>query len=201
MFRGSKVVGNDGVDALFQSAHNNFKSLHLDVNYLISDHAFRAIGSSSMSTLELISCPNVSDAGLGFLANAKTLKKLILEHCDGITDTGIQLLVNLGSLEHLELASLNKLTDTGGVAILTIQTLRELKLSEIWKLSDRTVVALAENCRNLEVLVLDRIRYGIDEPVTGASVRAFSSHKFLKYLALQHLRNIDQSILAKCGFF
>ncbi|KAL6203985.1 hypothetical protein ACLB2K_021255 [Fragaria x ananassa] len=110
------------------------------------------------------------EQGLGFLANAKTLKKLILEHCDGITDTGIQLLVNLGSLEHLELASLNKLTDTGGVAILTIQTLRELKLSEIWKLSDRTVVALAENCRNLEVLVLDRIRYRIDEPVTGASL-------------------------------
>ncbi|KAL6197063.1 hypothetical protein ACLB2K_032676 [Fragaria x ananassa] len=196
MFRGSKVVGNAGVDALFQSGHN-LKSLHLEDIDLISDHAFRAIGSSSISTLELQCCPNITDVGLGFLANgytSKTLKKLILKLCDGITETGIQLLVNLRSLEHLELSELtylNQLTDIGGVAISTIQTLRKLKLSNLWVLSERTVVALAENYRNLEVLVLDHIGYGIG--LTRASIHAFSRHKCLKYLALPDFSNLDQS--------
>ncbi|KAL6212682.1 hypothetical protein ACLB2K_017900 [Fragaria x ananassa] len=193
MFQGSWVVGNAGVDALLQSAHN-LKSLHLDANSLISDHAFRATGSSSITTLELTYCPNVTDVGLGFLANgstSKTLRKLVLERCRGITDTGIQLLVNLRSLEHLELTGFNQVTDIGGVAISTIQTLRELKLSAIWKLSDRTFFALAENCRNLEVLVLHHI--GLNAPVTRASIHAFSRHKCLKYLALHGFSNLDKS--------
>ncbi|KAL6207286.1 hypothetical protein ACLB2K_024530 [Fragaria x ananassa] len=201
MFRGSKVVGNAGVDALCQSAHN-LKSLHLADNRLISDHAFRAIGSSSISTLELTCCPNVTDVGLGFLANgstSKTLRKLILQYCRGITDTGIQHLVNLRSLEHLELAGLSPdVTDIGGVAISTIQTLRELKLSNICKLSDRTVVALAENCRNLEVLVLHRLGLGVIEPVPGDGIHAFSRHKCLKYLALYHLDESDVEIVLGC---
>ncbi|KAL6206386.1 hypothetical protein ACLB2K_023634 [Fragaria x ananassa] len=193
MFRGCKVVGNAGVDALFQSAHN-LKSLHLKENHLISDRAFKAIGSSSISTLELQCCPNVTDMGLGFLANgstSKTLKKLILKRCEGITDTGMQHLVNMRSLEHLELACLKHVTDIGGTAISTIQTLRELKLCKLWKLSERTVVALAENCRNLEVLALYRI--WLHEPVTGASIHSFSRHKCLKYLSLYGFSNLDQS--------
>nr|XP_011460427.1 PREDICTED: F-box/LRR-repeat protein 4-like isoform X3 [Fragaria vesca subsp. vesca] len=193
MFWGNQVVGNAGVDALFQSGHN-LKSLHLKDIYLISDHAFRAIGSSSISILELTRCRNVTDVGLGFLANgstSKTLKKLILKRCEGITDTGMQHLVNMRSLEHLELACLKHVTDIGGTAISTIQTLRELKLCKLWKLSERTVVALAENCRNLEVLALYRI--WLHEPVTGASIHSFSRHKCLKYLSLYGFSNLDQS--------
>ncbi|KAL6197062.1 hypothetical protein ACLB2K_032675 [Fragaria x ananassa] len=103
----------------------------------------------------------------------------------------MQHLVNMRSLEHLELACLNHVTDIGGMTISTIQTLRELKLSKLWKLSERTVVALAENCCNLEVLALYRI--WLHEPVTGASIHSFSRHKCLKYLSFYGFSNLDQS--------
>ncbi|KAL6132034.1 hypothetical protein ACLB2K_070405 [Fragaria x ananassa] len=179
------VVGNEGLVALFQAAHN-LKGLHLSSNELVSDYACRAIGSSCITTLELKDCPYVTtDVGLRFVANGTTsgtLKKLILDGCQGITDNGIEYLVKMRCLEHLELTNLSEgVTDVGGVAISTIQTLKELKLSEALGMSDRTVVALAENCHNLEAFALCLWFHG---DVSGASICAFSGHKCLKHLAL-----------------
>ncbi|PRQ16542.1 putative leucine-rich repeat domain, L domain-containing protein [Rosa chinensis] len=164
MFCGSKVVGNAGVDALFHSAHN-LKSLYLSFNDLISDPALRAIGSSSISALELVFCDKITDVGLGFLANgstSKTIKKLVLVGCPLITDIG-------------------------GVAISAIQTLKVLRLNDV-DVSDHTMVALAKNCSKIEILDLEYC-----ERVTGAGIRAFSSHKCLKLLALFGLSGLYQS--------
>ncbi|KAL6175320.1 hypothetical protein ACLB2K_051961 [Fragaria x ananassa] len=189
LFCGRKVVGNPAVDALCHSAHN-LKALCLRNIKLISDQALRAIGSSSISTLELVSCDNVTDVGLGFLATSKTLKKLVIDGCRKITETGLVLLRNMCSLEHLAL-SWSRLTDAGVMAISEIRTLKELRLSPIdmLDLSDRTMVALAENCSRLETLDLHSCR------VTGAGIRAFSGHKCLKFLSVMYSSsvNFDQS--------
>ncbi|XP_004308631.1 PREDICTED: uncharacterized protein LOC101290820 [Fragaria vesca subsp. vesca] len=182
-FCGSKVVGNPGVDAFFHSVQN-LKNLYLIGNVLISDRALRAIGSSSISTLELVYCDNITDEGLGFLANgstSKTLKKLVLKDCPKITDKGAELLRNMCRLEHLALCCKvrSRFTDTGGVAISAFQTLKELRLSHV-DVSDRTMVALAENCSKLETLDVESYW------VTGAGIRAFSGHKCLKHLSVMY---------------
>ncbi|PRQ16543.1 putative leucine-rich repeat domain, L domain-containing protein [Rosa chinensis] len=74
------------------------------------------------------------------------------------------------SLEHLKLSyegEVSQITDIGGVGISAIRTLRELILNYV-NLSDPTMAALAQNCRNLEMLDL-----GGCERVTGAGIRAF----------------------------
>ena len=149
-------------------------------------------------------CQKVTDLGLGFLANgstSKTLKKLIIAGSSEFSDAGIQLLVKLRSLEHLELINLSsQVTNIGVVAISKIQTLRKLIVSDIDGVSDQTVVALAENCRNVEALILccDDAR----KPLPGASIHAFSSHKSLKHLALFGRIDLDQSdverVLVEC---
>ncbi|PRQ34835.1 putative leucine-rich repeat domain, L domain-containing protein [Rosa chinensis] len=208
---GREAVGDSGVVALVHSARN-LKALVLACDLWISDQALRAIGSassistlklpgsrikdvelgvlangtSSISTLELVRCRKITDVGLGFLANgsiSKTLKKLVLDGCNKITDSGVQLLRKMCSLERLDLSNCgSRITNAGGVAISAIQTLRELLLVNLQTVSNSTIVALAWNCPNLEILDLRGC-----QAVTGAGIRAFSGHKCLKRLVLLNL--------------
>ncbi|KAL6177873.1 hypothetical protein ACLB2K_049394 [Fragaria x ananassa] len=185
---GLNAIGNSGVIELVHSAHN-LESLVLLNNKLISDEALRGIGStSSISILQLMGCDSITDEGLSFLANgstSKTLNKLILECCPKITDTGVDLLRKMYSLEHLKIscrAKTSRITDIGGVGISAILTLKVLILKHL-DVSDPTMVALAQNCRNLEILDIG----GCDK-VTGAGICAFCSHKCLKRLKLDHLK-------------
>ncbi|XP_062029011.1 F-box/LRR-repeat protein 3-like [Rosa rugosa] len=190
-------IGNAAVFALVNSAHS-LTSLEFRCNCFISDPVLRAIGSATyITTLEFTSCCNITDLGLGFLANgcvSKTLKRLVLEEIKGITDTGVELLRKMCSLEQLNVSyrlsnhwPQLKITDIGGVAISAIQTLKELRLC-LEGISDATIVALAENCINLEILDLK----GCHE-VRGDGIRAFSSHKCLKHLVLLGLGDFDLS--------
>ncbi|KAM5557417.1 hypothetical protein ABKV19_024675 [Rosa sericea] len=154
---GEGRVGDSGVGVLVHCAAN-LKCLCLGGNSLISDEALEAIGSASscsIGILKLVDCCNITDRGLGFLANgntSQTLKKLILVRCDRITDTGIVLLSSkMCSLELLELSlgAKQRFTDIAGVAISAIQTLKVLNLDGRWDVSNRTIFALGENCRNL----------------------------------------------------
>ncbi|XP_004301833.1 PREDICTED: F-box/LRR-repeat protein 20-like [Fragaria vesca subsp. vesca] len=185
---GPNAVGDSGVAELLHSTHNLETLVFLN-NQLISVAALRAIGStSSISSLELMFCYNITDEGLAFLANgsiSKTLKELIIETGTKITDAGVDLLRKMCSLEHLELScegESNKITDIGGVGISAIRTLKELRLDNV-DVSDPTMVALAQNCRNLETLDI-----GGCEKVTGAGICAFCNHKCLKRLNLDKLK-------------
>lgn len=112
------------------------------------------------------------------VSSSKTLTELVLANCWEISDVGISLLVNMCCLEKLSLASSGKqVTNVGGLAISRIQTLKKLNLSGPEKVSNRTVLALGENCLNLEVLDVTGC-----ELVTGAGIRALSSHKSLQCL-------------------
>ncbi|KAM5565625.1 F-box/LRR-repeat protein 3-like [Rosa sericea] len=160
------------------SAHN---LTHLDLGHcLVLDEDLEAIGSCSSISYLNLKWGLITDEGLGFLANgscSKTLKTLILAQCDEITDVGVSLLHKMSCLEYLNLAWLPKVTDIGGVAVSEIGTLKKLNLSSLYKISDCTIAALAENCRNLEVLNISRCSL-----VTGAGIRAFSTHPYLESL-------------------
>ncbi|KAL6203574.1 hypothetical protein ACLB2K_027274 [Fragaria x ananassa] len=190
MFVGSFAVGDSGVVALLHSARH-LKALVVLRNRLISDEALRAIGClSSITLLKLVLC-DITDVGLGFLANgsaSKTIKELVLATYHGVTGTGVELLCRMCSLERLDLSCYGELvTDIGGVAISTIQTLKELRLKSLMSVSDTTMVPLAQNCLNLEVLELQEcVR------VTGAGIRTFSGHKGLRRLGLLGLINFSQ---------
>ncbi|PRQ52612.1 putative leucine-rich repeat domain, L domain-containing protein [Rosa chinensis] len=165
----------------------NLTHLDLGLCHKVEDNDIEAIGSaaSSIAYLNLESCVCITDRGLGFLSHAlfsKTLKTLVLAKCSKITDSGVSVLQNMCCLEHLNLANHGaKITDVGGLAISEIKTLKKLNLSGLMSLTDQTVVALAQNCLNLEVLDLSDC-----QRVTRAGLRAFSSHTCLNSLVLHY---------------
>ncbi|KAL6136995.1 hypothetical protein ACLB2K_062290 [Fragaria x ananassa] len=152
-------------------------------------------------------CPNITKLLLrrrlktGVVAVAKLLPNLThldLGLCHEVEDKDIEAIVSAGvvrsvtwgvsdlrymcCLENLSLANYgDKITDVGGVAILEIKTLKRLSLAGLMSLTDQTVVAIAENCLNLEVL-----NFSDCQSVTGAGLRAFSGHTCLNTLVLHY---------------
>ncbi|KAK6163593.1 hypothetical protein DH2020_000457 [Rehmannia glutinosa] len=120
--------------------------------------------------------------GLAFLAKGylcNTLRILNLAECDQITDCGLIYLKEMGCLEELNLAECGpKVTDIGfEMAVATFWTLKKLNMSWLIDVSTVTVVALARNCWNLEVLDLSGC-----ELVSETVFCAFASHGSLKEL-------------------
>ncbi|KAL6503136.1 hypothetical protein OROHE_023765 [Orobanche hederae] len=160
---------------------------HLDLGfcYKVDDDDIEAIASASGSVtyLNLESCFCITDRGLGFLSCSllsKTLKTLVLAKCSKITDCGVSVLQNMCCLENLNLANHGaRITNAGGLAISEIKTLKKLNLAGVMSLTDRTIVALARNCLDLEVLDLSDC-----QKVTGAGLRAFRSHACLNDIVL-----------------
>ncbi|KAF5743241.1 F-box/LRR-repeat protein 7-like [Tripterygium wilfordii] len=188
--RRRKNVGNYGVISLVEYMRN---LTHLDLGRcnLINDESLVAIGKvSSIRVLNLEGCSLISDCGLASLANgssSRTLKELVLAECYRITDSGVSLLQHIHCLEGLNLAQCGpKVTDFGVMALASIQTLKRLNLSWLIKVSDITLVALAENCRDLLALDLTGC-----ELITGAGIRAFAYHECLEALVLASCYNID----------
>ncbi|KAM5559888.1 hypothetical protein ABKV19_021195 [Rosa sericea] len=194
LLRGRRMMSeHDGIMSFIPLA-DNLK--HLDLGYivLVSDKTLEAIGSSScpITVLNLESC-DITDCGLRFLTNgscSKTIKELVLAKCHGITDSGVSLLQKMCALEELNLAHCHQVTDVGGVAISAIRTLKKLDFARGPRMTDwgpsvrdRTILALAENCLNLEMLDLSG-----NEFVTGVGIRAFLGHKCLQSLDLRHIR-------------
>ncbi|XP_062005696.1 uncharacterized protein LOC133722849 [Rosa rugosa] len=170
------------------SLADNLKHLNLELCKLVSNETLRAIGSSSswISVLNLAGCVNITDCGLRFLTNgscSKTIKELVLKGCHRITDSGVSLLQKMCVLEELNLTHCRRVTEVGGVAISAILTLKKLNFAWGPKVTDRTILALAENCLNLEMLNLRGNGF-----VTGVGVRAFLSHKRLQSLDLRYIR-------------
>ncbi|KAL6585367.1 hypothetical protein OROMI_002011 [Orobanche minor] len=160
---------------------------HLDLGfcYKVDDDDIEAIASAvgSITYLNLESCFCITDRGLGFLSCSllsKTLKTLVLAKCSKITDCGVSVLQNMCCLENLNLANHGaRITDAEGLAISEIKTLKKLNLAGVMSLTDRTIVALARNCLDLEVLDLSDC-----QKVTGAGLRAFRSHACLNAIVL-----------------
>ena len=194
LLRRRKNVGNVGVVLLVKLAQN-LTNLDLAWCNKITDQALEAIGAAnSIVSLNLEGCSLITDAGLASLAtgaSSRSLKKLVLAECDQITDYGVSLLRQMCYLEELNMAECGpKVTDVGCVAIATIQTLKKLNLSWLINVSDPTLVALAENCRNMKQVNLTGC-----ELITGAGIRAFANHECVEGLMLVSCYNISGSDL------
>ncbi|XP_043703540.1 F-box protein At3g58530-like [Telopea speciosissima] len=182
-------MGNVGVVDLIKSSQN-LTTLDLAKCNKITDQALEAIGAaSSLRVLNLRGCSLVTDWGLASLATgstSRTLKKLVLTECDQITDHGVSLLQQIYFLQELNLAECGpRVTDTGGVAIAAIRTLERLDFSWLINISDISLLAIAQNCRNLVAIDVTGC-----ELLTGAGIRSFSNHKSLEVLVLASCYNV-----------
>ncbi|KAL6146570.1 hypothetical protein ACLB2K_057248 [Fragaria x ananassa] len=149
-----------GIMSMITSAAHNLTHLDLYTCTLVTDQALEAIGSSSclLRFLNLRFCTKITDVGL---------------------NDGVSLLCKMRVLEELDLSYIGQLTDVGGQAISTIRTLKKLKFQNVIQLTERTVVALAKNCINLEVLDLCGCT-----SIAITCIDAFSGHKCMRFLYL-----------------
>ncbi|XP_068323183.1 uncharacterized protein [Pyrus communis] len=200
--RRRKNVGNFGIVSLVDLSRN---LTYLDLGFcsLVSDPTLDAIGSSnSIMVLGLQGCSLITDRGLKFLANgscSKTMKRLNLAECDRITDFGVSILQTMCGLVELNLAECGpKITDSGVVSIAAIRSLKRLNLSWLINVTNQTVVALAENCRKLEMLDLTGC-----ELVSGEGILAFSSHACLETIVFCSCFNVSvcdiENLVLRCS--
>ncbi|KAL6216740.1 hypothetical protein ACLB2K_009959 [Fragaria x ananassa] len=166
----------------------NLTYLDLGNCRVVDDNSVEAIGllCTCLSYLNL-ERSNISNKGLRSLAHgscSKTLETLVLAECCRINDSGISHLQNMQCLEELDLESCgcgyrNDVTDVGVIAATSgNRSLKKLNLSWLRNVSDQSMVFLAENCPSLEILDVSGCC------VTGAGIRALSSHRCLKTLVL-----------------
>ncbi len=129
-----------------------------------------ADGLPNLKHLDL-SCPNLTDKSLRFLA--KRCKKLrwLNVHSNRFTDQGVQ---QLSTAEHLEILWLdsNALTENCVESVAALQKLRQLKLT-VPTITDRGVQVLA-NLGRLELIILRQ------PPLTDAQFRMFQNHPTLE---------------------
>ncbi|KAL6212343.1 hypothetical protein ACLB2K_017563 [Fragaria x ananassa] len=150
----------------------------------VDDNALEAIGLHCTCLRYLnLEDSKVTEYGLRFLARgrcSKTLNTLVLAHCYGITDLGLSHLQNLQFLLELDLERCD-VTDTGVLAAISSnRSLKKLNLGRLTNVSDQSMVYVAGNCPNLEILGLTGC-----SNVTGAGVRAFSGHRCLESLVIR----------------
>ncbi|KAK6163594.1 hypothetical protein DH2020_000458 [Rehmannia glutinosa] len=181
LLRRRSGIGNHGVVSLVGFS-GNLRNLDLGFCRRVSDEALESIGGLNyLEVLNLQGCWLITDMGLAFLAKGylcNTLRILNLAECDQITDCGLIYLKEMSCLEELNLAECGKVTDIGfEMAVATFWTLKKLNMSWLIDVSHVTMVALARNCRNLEVLDLSGC-----EIVSETVFRAFASHGSLKEL-------------------
>ncbi|KAL6216742.1 hypothetical protein ACLB2K_009961 [Fragaria x ananassa] len=106
--------------------------------------------------------------------------------------------LNLQCLEELDLESCGYrtgVTDSGVIAAVSgNRSRKKLNLGRLTNVSDQSIVFVAGNCPNLEILDLS------GSYVTGAGVRAFSGHRCLQSLDLRmcsefRLSDIEHMVL------
>ncbi|XP_004292773.1 PREDICTED: F-box protein SKP2B-like [Fragaria vesca subsp. vesca] len=167
----------------------NLTYLDLGRCWGVDDNAVEAIGLLCTCLRYLnLEHADISDDGLRLLAHgrcSKTLKTLVLARCYDITDLGLSHLQNMQCLEELDLESCGDedtdVTDTGVIAAISSnRSLKKLNLGRLTDVSDQSMVYVAGNCPNLEILDLTGC-----SNVTGAGVRAFSGHRCLESLVLR----------------
>ena len=190
---------------LHKLAHEKLTYLDLGRCSLVDDKALKAIGllCPCLSYLNL-EVSDVSDKGLRLLAHArcsKTLKTLVLAQCYDITDSGFCHLQNMQCLEELDLEGCGYrtgVTDSGVIGLIAAisgnRSLKKLNLGRLTNVSDQSIVFVAGNCPNLEILDLS------GSYVTGAGVRTFSGHRCLQSLDLRmchefRLSDIEHMVL------
>ncbi|XP_065200656.1 F-box/LRR-repeat protein 14-like [Planococcus citri] len=121
----------------------------------LSDEALKciSIGLTSITSINLSFCINISDVGLKYLAKIPSLRELNLSSCDNVSDAGVAYLAEAGSpITSLDVSFCDKVTDQSLDYISRgLFNLRCLSLTAC-PVSDEGICKLAKALSDLEVL-------------------------------------------------
>ncbi|KAL1129502.1 hypothetical protein AAG570_012447 [Ranatra chinensis] len=121
----------------------------------LSDEALRhvSVGLTSLKSINLSFCVNISDGGLKYLAKMSSLRELDLRSCDNVSDVGLAYLAEGGSrVSSLDVSFCDKIGDRALVHVSQgLFNLRTLSMSAC-RISDEGLCKLAETPVELETL-------------------------------------------------
>ncbi|XP_076903180.1 uncharacterized protein LOC143558172 [Bidens hawaiensis] len=178
----------------------------LDVSYCrkLTDKGLSAVtdGCHDLKSLHLAGCRFVTNKLLESLSkNCHNLEVLGLQGCTNITDTGLTALVNgCKRIKHLDV---NKCTNVGDLGVSTAAeacstSLKTLKLLDCYKLGDKSILAVADFCKNLETLIIGGCRDLSSKSIKSLAVSIHS----LRILRMDWCLNVSDAslnrILSQC---
>jgi len=134
-----------------------------------------------LEKLNLRSCDNVSDIGVGFLAEGGSqLNKLDVSFCDRVSDSAMaHIATGLAQLSSLSMSSC-QITDAGiGRIAKDLQSLETLNIGQCIKLTDKTVETIANQIKSLRSIDL----YGCTK-ISTEGLKALNKCENLKVVNL-----------------
>ncbi|XP_068640448.1 uncharacterized protein [Aristolochia californica] len=172
----------------------------LDVSYCrkLSDKGLVALaeGCPNLRSLHLAGCKLVTNGLLEALSRGcRNLEELGLQGCFNINDEGLEVLVD--GCRRIKYLDLNKCMRIGDLGISKVSqfcgsSLKILKLLDCYAVGDDSIFSLAQNCRNLDSLVIGGCRSVSDEPIKCLASACGNS---LKNLRMDWCPNISDSSL------
>ena len=196
----SDSTGVDG--CVFTALPELSKLTALDLSHTsVNDEDLKNIATkaSHMKKLTLMNCPRLSDIGIEYIADGcHCLERFVIHSSDKIT--GIRLfpstLESLGKgcqkLKHLALKDCTGLDDSGVIAL--VQNCHELEYLELHSknISSPSLHAISHSCSNLFYLEIDGYNFN------AASVESLlTKHRFIKYVSIRSCSNINAIDLCK----
>jgi len=128
----------------------------------------------------------ISDAGLSIISTITTLKTLALGNCFNITDTGVAHLSNLVNLEELDLSYSDEceITDQSMYSISNLAGLKKLNISRCKRVTDNGLSYIGK------LVMLEWLNISSCWQISDDGLFHLSSLVFLKYIDLSDLSRI-----------
>ena len=111
----------------------------------------------NLEAVNLRTCDNVSDLGIGFLAENDKLQTLDISFCGNISDASLRHLASNVASNSLRTLSVTTcaISDDGVIRLAkNLVKLQELHMGQCVKLSDSSLEAVASNMKNLHLIDL-----------------------------------------------
>jgi len=143
---------------------------------------------SSLQTLLLDRCSQITDPGLHAISLQTGIQKLQLSVCKQVTDAGVQALSRLVELKHLNLGSCELLTDKGVEALSNLSQLHTLRLDCCFELGDSGLRELSRLAGLVHLSLAGCIK------ITDEGVRTLSSLGSLEVV------DFSQTLITGRGF-
>ncbi|KAG9441984.1 hypothetical protein H6P81_017838 [Aristolochia fimbriata] len=180
-----KGITDNGIMALGKGLPS---LLSLDVSYCrkVSDKGLVALaqGCPKLRSLHLAGCKLVTNGLLEALSEGcRDLEELGLQGCFNINDKGLEILVDgCRRIKHLDLNKCTRIGDLGisKVSEFCSSSVKILKLLDCHSVGNDSIFSIAQNCRNLETLVIGGCRSVSDESIKCLASTCGNSLKSLR---------------------
>eukprot|EP01066_Platyproteum_vivax_P010724 Platyproteum_vivax@DN4834_c0_g1_i2.p1 len=132
------------------------QSLNFEFNNKLVNESLKYIPPSILS-LNINGCQTINDDGLRYISDIKTkIHTLELYWLVHISDEGLRALLHSvrNTLQHLNISGCLSITDKSGRVIAGCRHLKHLDITRCPKIEDTTVIAIGEQCPDLEVFRL-----------------------------------------------